>query len=268
MTRTSLSALFVTIWFSGLVSGDASWDISVWQIPEITTKEGTNVLITCHIKADSRVEGIMVKWLRDNQTIVQSEAIVKSAYPSPVNGSVFINATLHLQSISLNHSGMYYCTAHMNVPGLGTVEYGNGTHVYAAIVVSNSSTEITPTLTPVTLGFPPNPYNSDIVMWSVLSGFGFVLLIICIACVIHIHYKVGHCRIEPRAKQALVDATRGSQCPDTRETVVYAALNIPRDSVKSRNENCPAPTHTSVSCTEESVTYSEVHIKKGPKDEG
>uniref|UniRef100_A0A671PWX1 Si:dkey-63d15.12 n=1 Tax=Sinocyclocheilus anshuiensis TaxID=1608454 RepID=A0A671PWX1_9TELE len=128
---------FFCCFLTGLVSGDASWDISVWQIPEITTKEGTNVLITCHIKADSRVEGIMVKWLRDNQTIVQSEAIVKSAYPSPVNGSVFINATLHLQSISLNHSGMYYCTAHMNVPGLGTVEYGNGTHVYAGKLYFN-----------------------------------------------------------------------------------------------------------------------------------
>ncbi|RXN06005.1 transmembrane and immunoglobulin domain-containing 2 isoform X2 [Labeo rohita] len=107
----------------------------------------------------------------------------------------------------------------------------------------------------------------DTLMWSVLSGMGFVLLITCIVCVIHIHYK-GYCRIEPRAKGALVDATRGTHCPDTRETVVYAALNIPRDSVKSRNENCPAPTLTSVTCTEESVTYSEVHLKKGPKDEG
>ncbi len=99
-------------------------DISVFQIPEMTAKEGTNVSITCHIKADSRMQGIMVKWLQDNQTVPKSE---KSAYPSSVNGCVFINATLHLQSIRLNHSGMYYCTAHMNVPMLGSVKYGQGT---------------------------------------------------------------------------------------------------------------------------------------------
>lgn len=101
----------------------------MWQIPEITTKEGTNVTITCHIKADSRMVGIMVKWLRDNHTIV-TETIGKADYPSPVNGFVFINTMLQLESIHLNHSGMYYCTAHMNLPELGTVESGNGTHVY------------------------------------------------------------------------------------------------------------------------------------------
>lgn len=96
----------------------------------MTAKEGTNVSITCHIKADSHVQGIMVKWFQDNQTVPKSETIVKSAYPSSVNGCVCINATLHLQSIRLNHSGMYYCTAHMNVPMLGSVKYGQGTHVY------------------------------------------------------------------------------------------------------------------------------------------
>ncbi|XP_026125812.1 uncharacterized protein LOC113107477 [Carassius auratus] len=251
MTSSSLSALFVTIWFTGLVSGDASWNISVWQTPEMTTKEGKSVSISCHIKADSHVKRIMVKWMQDNQTVVKSETINSVDLPS-VNGSVFINAMLHLQSVRLNYSGMYYCTALMDLPQLGTVEYGKGTHVY---VVPN---------TPVT----PKPYIMDTVTWSVLLGLGFVLPIICIACVIHKHSK-GHKRIGTRAKEALVNATRGSQCPDTCETtVVYAAINIPRDSVKSRNENCPAPTLTSVTCTEESVTYSEVHIKKGLKDKG
>lgn len=96
----------------------------------MTAKEGTDVILTCHIKADSRVKSTMVKWLRDNQTVVKSKTIDNSAYPSPVNGCVFINETLHLQSIRLNHSGMYYCTAHMNLPMLGSVKYGKGTHVY------------------------------------------------------------------------------------------------------------------------------------------
>ncbi|KTF76265.1 hypothetical protein cypCar_00036496, partial [Cyprinus carpio] len=179
MTRISLSALFVTIWFTGLVPGDVSLPnlgiLSVWQIPEITAKEGTNVIITCHIKADSHVGRIMVKWCQDNQTVPNSTT---SYQRSPVNGSVRINATLHLLSVHLNHSGIYYCTAQVDLPTLGPVEFGNGTHVY-----------------------------------------------------------VGHCRIEPRAKESLVDVTRGSPCPDAHQThVVYAALNIPQDSVKSRKE--------------------------------
>ncbi|KAK2898804.1 hypothetical protein Q8A67_010222 [Cirrhinus molitorella] len=255
MARTSLAVLFLTIWFTGLISGDVSLKnmrIFVWQIPEITANEGTNVTITCHIKASPCVKGIMVEWLRDNQTTVKRENFNASNHQSPVSGFVFINMALHLQSVHVNHSSMYYCKAHINVPVLGPLEYGNGTHVY---VVS------------------PNLYKMEVdtvmdtMMWSVLSGMGFVLLVICIACAIHIHYK-GHCRLESRAKEALVDATRGSPCLDTHENVVYAALNIPRDSVKSRNENCPAPTLSSVTCTEESVTYAEVHLKKGPKDEG
>ncbi|XP_016092376.1 transmembrane and immunoglobulin domain-containing protein 2-like [Sinocyclocheilus grahami] len=253
MTRTSLSTLFVTIWFTGLVPGDVSLPnlgISVWQIPEITAKEGTDVIITCHIKADSHVERIMVKWCQDNQTVPNSTT---SYHRSPVNGSGRINATLQLLSVNLNHSGIYYCTAFVDLPTLEPAELGNGTHVY---VVPNSTTVTTQTLT------------MNTVMWSVLSGLGFVLLIICIVCVIHTHYK-GHCRIESRAKEALVDVTRGSPCPDAQQThVVYAALNIPRDSVKSRKENCPAMALISVTCTEDSVTYSEVHLKKGPKDEG
>lgn len=266
MTSSSLSALFVTICFTGLVSEEASWNISVWQTPEMTIKEGKSVSISCHIKADSHVERIMVKWMRDNQTVVKSETINSVDLPS-VNGSVFINAILHLQSVRLNHSGMYYCTALMDLPQLGTVEYGKGTHVYVEFVVPNSTTPA-PTPESYILTVTPKPYIMDTVTWSVLLGLGFVLPIICIACVIHKHSK-GHKRIGTRAKEALVNATRGSQCPDTCETtVVYAAINIPRDSVKSRNENCPAPTLTSVTCTEESVTYSEVHIKKGPKDKG
>ncbi|XP_073674776.1 transmembrane and immunoglobulin domain-containing protein 2 [Garra rufa] len=251
-----MNELLFCCFLTGLVPGNVcqNVDISVWQIPEIIANEGTNVILTCHIKADSCVESIMVKWLQNNQTIVNSSTFDSSHYRSPVNGSVFINMMLNLQSVHLNHSGMYYCTAQVNKPGLGSIEYGNGTHVY--VVPTN-----------VTHKVSPNHYNMDTVMWSVLSGMGSVLLIICIACVIHIHYK-GHCRLESRAKEALVDATCGSPCPDARETVVYAALNIPRASVKSRNENCPAPTLTSVTCTEESVTYSEVHLKKGPKDEG
>ncbi len=124
--------LLFCYFLAGLIYGDASLpnlDISVIQIPEMTTKEGTNVSITCHVKADSRVQGIMVKWLQDNQ-ILKSEKIVNSAYPLSVNACVFINATLHLQSIRLNHIGMYYCTAHVNVPMLGSVKYGQGTRVY------------------------------------------------------------------------------------------------------------------------------------------
>ncbi|XP_043115505.1 uncharacterized protein LOC122359259 isoform X2 [Puntigrus tetrazona] len=252
MTLTALFALFTTVCFAGLVPGDAAWSTSVCQIPEIATKEGADVTITCHIKTNSSVQRVMVKWLRDNQAVSKT---VLSAFPSPVNGSVFFNATLQLQSVRLHHSGIYYCTAQSDIPTLGSVEYGNGTYLYVAVK--------TPDLTPGTL--PPIAYNSDTVRWSVLSGLAFILLVICTACVIHIRSK-GRSRIEPRAKEALVDATGGSQCPDTH--VVYAALKIPRDGVKSRNENCPAVTLTSVICTEESVTYSEVHIKKGPKDEG
>uniref|UniRef100_A0A8C1VZT1 Si:dkey-63d15.12 n=1 Tax=Cyprinus carpio TaxID=7962 RepID=A0A8C1VZT1_CYPCA len=101
--------------------------LSVWQIPEITAKEGTNVIITCHIKAGSHVKRIMVKWYRDNQTIPFT---TPSPHRSPVNGSVRINATLHLLSVHLNHSGIYYCTAQVDLPMLGPVEHGNGTHVY------------------------------------------------------------------------------------------------------------------------------------------
>lgn len=123
--------LYFLRFLTGLVPGDVSLPnlgiLSVWQIPEITAKEGTNVIITCHIKAGSHVKRIMVKWYRDNQTIPFTTT---SHHRSPVNGSVRINATLHLLSVHLNHSGIYYCTAQVDLPMLGPVEHGNGTHVY------------------------------------------------------------------------------------------------------------------------------------------
>ncbi|KAG1930995.1 hypothetical protein F2P79_021976 [Pimephales promelas] len=196
MTRTSLSALFATIWFTGLVPGDVTLSdvkISVWQKPETIQWKGTSENITCHIKAHTTVGRILVKWLQDNQTEMKSETIEMSENRSSVSGAVFMNASLDLMSIRLNHSGKYYCKAWMDLPELGLVEYGNGTHV---------------------------------------------------------------------------DATHESPCPETQETVVYSALNFPRVSVKSRNENSAALAVSSVTVTEDSVTYSEVQIKKGPKDAG
>ncbi|KAK2898815.1 hypothetical protein Q8A67_010233 [Cirrhinus molitorella] len=195
MTRTSLSALFLTFWITDLVSVYIKYPgISVWQKPEITVKEGTDVIITCHIKADShKIKRIMV---------------------SPV----FINMSLNLLSVRLNHSGMYYCIASMDLPVLGPSEYGNGTYVY---VVPNLTTP-----RPVTMEGPANPIK-DTAMWSLLLGVDFVLLISCIFCVILIHYK-GNRRSEPGANKPLVNTTCGSSCPDSlKTTVVYAAHNIP-----------------------------------------
>lgn len=104
--------------------------MSVSQTPTITAKEGTNVRITCHIIADSRVERILVKWLQDNQTEVKSEGHTTTANLVSVNGSVLINSTLELLSVHLNHSCVYYCLAQQDLPGLGPVEYGKGTHVF------------------------------------------------------------------------------------------------------------------------------------------
>ncbi|KAK7135574.1 hypothetical protein R3I94_014295 [Phoxinus phoxinus] len=262
MTRTGFSALFATIWFTGLVTRNVTLShvdiVSVWQKPDTIQWKGTSENITCHIKAHSQVKRILVKWLQDNKTEMKSETIAMSENQSSVSGAVFINASLDLLSIRLNHSGKYYCKAWVDLPSLGPIEYGNGTHVY---VVPNSTTVTAPTPTPVTV--TANPYNKDTVKWSL--GLGCVLLIISIACVIHMQCK-GH-RIKPKA-EVIVDATRGSPCPETQESVVYAALNIPRDSVKSRNENSAAQALSSVTSTEDSVTYSEVHIKKGPKDAG
>lgn len=103
-------------------------DISVWQKPETIKWKGTSENITCYIKAHSQFKRIMVKWLLDNETEIKSEKIEMSDNRS-VSGAVF-NTSLNLLSIRLNHSGMYYCTAHVNLPTLGHVEYGNGTHVY------------------------------------------------------------------------------------------------------------------------------------------
>ncbi|XP_051509032.1 uncharacterized protein LOC127414778 isoform X2 [Myxocyprinus asiaticus] len=250
MIRTTCPSALILICLSGIFSG---LGISVWQTPGIVrTKEGANENITCHIKPESKAERIMVLWLKDNQT----EAIYHSSYLFPTYGSVCINVTLHLQSIHLNHSGIYYCKAWTDLPILGPDEYGNGTYVY---VVSTSTLGTTPA--------PTNP-NVDTVMWSLLSGLCILLLIICIACVSQIYNK-GHHRSEHILAKDLADAASGSQCPVTAETVVvYTALNFPktRDSVKTRNENYPAP--TTVTCTEDSVTYSKVNIKRGPKDEG
>ncbi|XP_048066171.1 uncharacterized protein si:dkey-63d15.12 [Megalobrama amblycephala] len=262
MTRTSLCALFATIWFTGLISEGVTLpnpNISVWQKPQTIKWKGTSENITCHIKAHSQFKRIVVKWLQDNKTEIKSEKIELSDNRSSVSGTVLVNASLDLLSIRLNHSAMYYCTAQMDLPILGFVKYGNGTHVY---VVSNSTTVTKPSPTPETVTAIPMT-----LMVSLTLGLSCVLLIICIGCAIHRHYK-GHSRIEPKAKEAVVDATHETPCPETHETVVYAALNIPRDSVKSRNENSAAVALTPVTCTEDSVTYSEVHMKKGPKDEG
>ncbi|XP_051951058.1 uncharacterized protein si:dkey-63d15.12 [Xyrauchen texanus] len=248
MTHTTCPSALIIICFTGIVSG---LGVSVWQTPGIVrTKEGANENITCHIKPESKVERIMVFWLKDNQT----EAIYSSSYLFPMYGSVCINATLNLQSIHLNHSGIYYCKAWTDLPILGPSEYGNGTYVY---VVSNSTLGTTRA--------PANP-NVETVMWSLLSGFCILLLIICIACVNQIYNK-GHHRSELISAKVLADAPSGSQCPLTAETVVYAALNLPKsqDSVKTRTENYPAPP---VTCTEDSVTYSKVNIKRGPTHEG
>nr|XP_055023075.1 uncharacterized protein si:dkey-63d15.12 [Misgurnus anguillicaudatus] len=103
-------------------------------------------------------------------------------------------------------------------------------------------------------------------MISSLSVLGIIVLIFCIAFVIHIHYKKQQTS-DLRANGALVDAL-GQQTPITPETVVYAAINIQQnqESVKTRNKNCEAL--VSVSYTEDTVTYSEVHIKSELKDKG
>ncbi|XP_017213004.1 uncharacterized protein si:dkey-63d15.12 [Danio rerio] len=254
MTRSRLSALILTICFTGLFSRDAfsfHLPISVWQTPNITAKEGTNVSITCHINADSRVDRILVKWWQDNQTEVRSEGITSPNRLS-VNGFVFINSTLDLLSVHSNHSFVYYCSAQLDLPELGPVEYGKGTHVFvesAQVTVEDSGN-----------------LHSNTVMWSLFSGLGLVVLIICIACGIHISFK-GHSKMEPGTKHGIVAANSESPGSDTTERVIYTALNIPQDSVKSRNENCAAAALTSESCTEITVTYSEVHIKKRQKDE-
>lgn len=119
---------------TGLVTGDVNLSnvegISVWQKPETIQWKGTSESITCHIKAHSQVKRILVKWLQDNQTEMKSETITMSENRSSVSGDVFINASLDLLSIPLNHSGKYYCKAWVDLPKLGLVEYGNGTHVY------------------------------------------------------------------------------------------------------------------------------------------
>lgn len=104
--------------------------ISVWQKPEMIKWKGTSESITCHIKAQSQVKRIMVKWLQGNKTEIKSETIEMSDSRSSVSGDVFVNALLDLLSMRLNHSGMYYCNAQMDLPVLGPVEYGNGTNVY------------------------------------------------------------------------------------------------------------------------------------------
>lgn len=103
--------------------------ISVWQKPETIQWKGTSESITCHIKAHSQVKRITVKWLQDNQTVIKSETIEMFDHQLSVSGDVFVNASLDLLSIRLNHSGMYYCNAMMDLPTLGHVEYGNGTYV-------------------------------------------------------------------------------------------------------------------------------------------
>ncbi|XP_056319271.1 uncharacterized protein si:dkey-63d15.12 [Danio aesculapii] len=250
MTRSRLSALILTICFTGLVNGERFPKLSVRQRPHITAKEGANVSITCYIEADSQVEKIAVKWLLDNQTIAKEEMFNTSTYRSP-SGSVLINTTLNLLSVKSNHSYVYYCKAHGNLPLLVPDEYGNGTHVYVVPDLTTTMTTPAPD--------PANPFRHT-VMWSLLSALGFALLVICLTCLIHIHFK-GHSKTKHAATDALIAASSGSPCFDANEDVVYAALNIPQDSVKSRNEICAAPDLSSVSYTEDSVTYSEVHIK-------
>jgi len=125
--------LLFCYFLTGLVPGDVTLSdvkISVWQKPETIQWKGTSENITCHIKAHSKVGRIWVKWLQDNQTEMKSETIAMSENRSSVSGAVFMNASLDLLSIRLNHSGKYYCKAWMDLPELGLVEYGNGTHVY------------------------------------------------------------------------------------------------------------------------------------------
>lgn len=104
--------------------------ISVSQKPETIKWKGTSESITCHIKAQSKVKRIMVKWLQDNTTVIKTETFAMSDNRPSVSGDVLVNASLDLLSIHLNHSGKYYCTAQMDLDVLGPVEYGNGTHVY------------------------------------------------------------------------------------------------------------------------------------------
>jgi len=60
-------------------------------------------------------------------------------------------------------------------------------HLYFTVPNSPTPTPVTVTANPYNETVTANPYNKDTVLWPL--GLGFVLLIICIACVIHMHYK-------------------------------------------------------------------------------
>ncbi|XP_051525060.1 uncharacterized protein LOC127424153 [Myxocyprinus asiaticus] len=270
MIHTTCPAALIIICLTGLVPGS---QLSVQQTPErINTTEGSNVSITCHIEVESRAERLIVLWLKNNGSKMDHEIfyVSKNRFSTCSTGYVCINATFHLPAIYLNHSGFYYCKIWTDLPILFEA-YGKGSHVYVGTsqtCVETFSTLVTMPGPPLTMG-PANHYENT-VMWLLLSWCAILLLVISIACVIHIYNK-GHCRSELRAKEASVDAFSGSQCPVPSETiVVYAALNIPKspNSAKTRNEDCAALAPSTGTCTEDSVTYSEVHIKKGPKDEG
>ncbi|XP_051965378.1 uncharacterized protein LOC127631324 isoform X2 [Xyrauchen texanus] len=232
MIHTICPGALIIICLTGLVPG---FQLSLQQTPErINTTEGSN-----------------------NQ------------FSTCSTGYMCINASIHIPSVYLNHSGVYYCKVWSDLPKLFEA-YGEGSHVYVGTSqISNItfSTLVTSPGPPSTMG-PANHYKY-IVMWLPLSGCAILLLVIGIACVIYIYNK-GHCRSQVKAKESNVDAFSGSLCPVPSETIVYAALNIPKsaDSAKTRNEDCLALAPSTGICSEDSVTYSEVHIKKGPKDEG
>ncbi|KAI7797790.1 uncharacterized protein si:dkey-63d15.12 [Triplophysa rosa] len=234
--------------------------LSVRQTPEkIHTTEGENVTINCYIETDSRSERILVVLSKNNLTVTGKNFTHSTHRLS--TGTEIINATLHLPSIRPIHSGIYYCKVSIDIPTLETV-YGKGTHLY---IVNSSQIGTTPSQH-LTCSSPVNSSKDTVMKWS-LSGLGIILLIVCIAFVIHIYYK-GHCRRD--RKEKINDATIGSQHSVRSDIVVYAAVNVSenRDGIKSRNENCAALVPVTATCTEESVTYSEVRIKSKRNEEG
>ncbi|XP_065104019.1 transmembrane and immunoglobulin domain-containing protein 2 [Paramisgurnus dabryanus] len=245
-------AFFIIISITGHIP---VFGLSVHQTPlNINTSEEANVSINCHIESDTKTHRLMVLWLKNNLTEMLREIFNTSESEHRLySGNVSVTSTLHLHSLQPIHTGVYYCKITQDVPTLTTV-YGKGTRVY----IVNSSTDVT-----VTTSAP----SESTVMISSLSVLGILVLIFCIAFVIHIQYKKQQTS-DLRARDALVDAI-GRQSPVISETsVIYAAISIQKnqEGVKTRNKNCEAQLSATVSCTE--VTYSQVHIKSQLKDEG
>ncbi|XP_046727643.1 uncharacterized protein LOC124400094 [Silurus meridionalis] len=234
MTHTRRAALlfFLLVFFTGYVCG---FNLSVWQTPRnITAVCGEHVNITCHFTlkmiSTSYTEEWKVYWKKDNINETSNKLYNISDFNSDTGSDVNKSHTLKLHAVSVNHSGVYYCTVLKHIPKLVQFTDTTGTRLIVEPLVRNATGR-----------------SVESVMWT--APLALALALFCVVSVVCCKNR-GLCRRGKKEGQVEQEDTG----------VVYAAVKLHKCSRDKTSQELREVPDAGCEGNPE-VLYSDIHIK-------